>query len=279
MDVTPHELRTVEFREAWRGYRPDDVDDLLDRVAATLELRVEQVQQLTARLEHAESEARHGQEVEEMLRRTLLLAQQTADEAVAAAEARARALVDDAEARANAIMQHAESDAVESGAAQRRRIDREMTELGQLRDQLLVDVEALEKFEEEYRGRIRAMVEADLAVLDQRAGVTAPPRPAVHDIDLPAPAVSVDVREATPAGAAAVEAVVAEVPSGPAAAVAAPAAGEARRRTEPLDDDEFFASLREAVNDDTPLGPRDEVADSGAEPATGRFGALFHRRG
>ncbi len=28
-----------------------------------------------------------------------------------------------------------------------------------------------------------------------------------------------------------------------------------------LDDDAFFATLREAVHDDTPLGPRDEEAN------------------
>jgi hypothetical protein len=34
---------------------------------------------------------------------------------------------------------------------------------------------------------------------------------------------------------------------------------------EVLDDDAFFATLREAVRDDAPLGPRDEEADEGLD--------------
>ena len=47
-----------------------------------------------------------------------------------------------------------------------------------------------------------------------------------------------------------------------------------------LDDDAFFASLREAVRDDTPLGPRPDDAESIADETdeTGRFGNVFKRR-
>jgi DivIVA domain-containing protein len=37
MDVTPHDLRNAELREAFRGYRPDEVEELLERAAITLE--------------------------------------------------------------------------------------------------------------------------------------------------------------------------------------------------------------------------------------------------
>jgi hypothetical protein len=45
--------------------------------------------------------------------------------------------------------------------------------------------------------------------------------------------------------------------------------------TDSLDDDAFFASLREAVRDDAPLGPRDDEQatffDAGAEQDRRRF--------
>ena len=44
---------------------------------------------------------------------------------------------------------------------------------------------------------------------------------------------------------------------------------------EPLDDDAFFASLREAVRDDEPLGPRDDY-DELDDPDENR--KLFRRR-
>ena len=34
MDVTPHDLRNAELREAFRGYRPEEVEELLERVQA-----------------------------------------------------------------------------------------------------------------------------------------------------------------------------------------------------------------------------------------------------
>jgi len=46
-----------------------------------------------------------------------------------------------------------------------------------------------------------------------------------------------------------------------------------------LDDDAFFASLREAVTDETPLGPRDPAAGSASYDQDDRGGGLFRRRG
>ena len=37
MDVTPQELRGSEIKEAWRGYHRDEVDELLERAAVTIE--------------------------------------------------------------------------------------------------------------------------------------------------------------------------------------------------------------------------------------------------
>src|SRR2546423_1274449 len=35
MDVTPHDLRNAELREAFRGYRPEEVEELLELAAVT----------------------------------------------------------------------------------------------------------------------------------------------------------------------------------------------------------------------------------------------------
>jgi hypothetical protein len=53
---------------------------------------------------------------------------------------------------------------------------------------------------------------------------------------------------------------------------------------EVLDDDAFFATLREAVHDDTPLGPRDEADATGEnmffdqEAENSGFRDVFRRR-
>jgi len=80
MDVTPHDLRNAELREAFRGYRPDEVEELLERAAITLERMHERNRQLQEKIATLEAEGSSAKEMETVLRQTLLLAQRTADE-------------------------------------------------------------------------------------------------------------------------------------------------------------------------------------------------------
>jgi hypothetical protein len=49
---------------------------------------------------------------------------------------------------------------------------------------------------------------------------------------------------------------------------------------ETLDDDQFFASLREAVTDETPLGPRDDQPERALfDQDDANRSSLFRRRG
>jgi len=64
----------------------------------------------------------------------------------------------------------------------------------------------------------------------------------------------------------------------PTPAAARPPLFDAEPEPEHLDDDAFFASLREAVTDETPLGPRDPAPGSAPYDQDDR-GGLFRRRG
>src|SRR5215471_21174379 len=98
MDVTPQELRDVEIREAWRGYHRDDVDELLERAAATIEHLQEEVRQAQLRAAQAppppaartpavtppppvpERERRPPGIDTDVIQRTLVMAQKAADD-------------------------------------------------------------------------------------------------------------------------------------------------------------------------------------------------------
>src|SRR6187431_706272 len=99
MDVTPQVINEVEFHQRMRGYDPDEVDDFLERVAAAVEElhdRVRQAEQRAAAAERS-APAAAGRTAErtlaasaapsgkgddtESIRRTLVLAQRTADAA------------------------------------------------------------------------------------------------------------------------------------------------------------------------------------------------------
>lgn len=340
MDVTPRELRDIDIREGFRGYNRDDVDELLERAAATIEAQNERVRRLTEQVSSAESApapastAGGSRETEEMLHRTLLLAQRAADEAVAEAQFKARQILDDAESKARAQLSEAESSARRQVEGERRRLESEVLELASRREALLADVDGLEKFESEYRQRLRRALEADLESLAGKVPAAPSARPPIHDVDLPqseaagasstppppsaapsfTPTAAPQTPQAPATDAGPPTAEIRSVPSwdqpspssapstpstpegsttlgGSAAAAAAgndAPTGEAARPplfaaesgndAEPLDDEAFFASLREAVSDQSPLGPRDDASDSPSSFEDDEKSGLFRRR-
>lgn len=360
MDVTPQELRGSEIKEAFRGFNRDEVDDLLERAAATIENLTRQVQELESRASN-EPPLPTSRDDAEMLQRTLLLAQRAADDAVNEAQAHARQLIEESEARAQALVGEAESTARRIADGERRRLEEEITELSSRRDTLSGDADALEEYVSGYRERVRAAVEADLALIGNQTIEPPSTRPEVHEVEIPVsryerpaerepesapvrmfetgPAESEpESRVAQPSYAEAsrpsetqwpppADTSSADASSRSSAAVAAPprdefvapvaaasspwladadAPGDHANADVPapwdqftaehqpfpieaavaveanavdggdeLDDDAFFASLREAVRDEAPLGPREEASpffdDDPVEERRGRF--------
>jgi cell division initiation protein len=308
MDVTPRELRDTDIREGFRGYHRDDVDELLERAASTVEGLTERVRQLTERLSSAEGSAGKSRETEEMLQRTLVLAQKTADEAISEAQQRARTILEESETKAHNLVTEAEDTSRRIAENERQRLESEVQDLSSRRDTLNADVEALEKYEREYRSRLRKAIETELDSLGKFAGPQRQ-RPKLHDVNVPPPreAIANSGRPSAPSPnpsqsqAPSPSMPTAEIgavdpfptpPPEPPRPVPSPSAepsfpGPDPTSSEPvpkpqvgdspgladfvpadeplepevLDDDAFFATLREAVRDDAPLGPRDEEDD------------------
>jgi DivIVA domain-containing protein len=308
MEITPRELRDVEIRAEMRGYHRDEVNELLERAASTIEAANERIGQLNERVGSLQSEAGKTRETEDILHRTLLLAQRAADEAVAEATAKARQLLDDAEIQSRRLVADAESDARRKGEHERQRLEGEILELAGRRDALLADVEALTRFEAEYRERMVRALEADLFALRSRPTTAPGTRPEPTDVEIPVAAEGiatseVDVRnlfeqgpapapepapESSPEPAPAPEpAPVAsvETPAPTPTPVPAPTPAPIDLLAndgvdaDVLDDDAFFATLRDAVHDDAPLGPRedDNFFDQDATDG-GTFRDVFRRR-
>jgi cell division initiation protein len=195
MDVTPHDLRNAELREAFRGYRPDEVEELLERAAITLERMHERNRQLQEKIAGLEAEGSTAKEMESVLRQTLLLAQRTADETVTAAHEKSRHLIEESEDRALTLTSEAEEQARIVGEAQRQKYEAIVAELSARRDLLTLDIDALERVQADYRGRLRAVLEKELEELDRRAALPQQSRPELHEIDLSAVPVPPDQSE------------------------------------------------------------------------------------
>src|SRR6478609_6719551 len=182
MEITPRELRDIEIHSEIRGYSRDEVNDLLERAAAAIEASNERVTQLQQRLTSAQTEALGNRETEDILHRTLLLAQRAADEAVAEATAKSRQMLDEAEMSSRRVVAEAEADARKRGDSERRRLEDEIVDLATRRDTLLADVEALTRFDAEYRERMVRALESDLSVLRSRPTTAPASLPETSDV-------------------------------------------------------------------------------------------------
>jgi cell division septum initiation protein DivIVA len=210
---------------------------------------------------------------DDLIQRTLILAQKAADQTIA--EANAYALRTKEEANTTAAKTIADA------TAEMQRIEHERTsaleevlrELENRKVSLEAGIDLLERFDTEYRSRLRSAIESDLRSLEARPIVELGERPEVPQLVAPVettPAVeapSEPVAEvAAASGIASLGDLVAQTPPAPVEAAIAEAAPvvEEPLSADVLDDDAFFASLREAVRNEAPLGADDEDDDKGS---------------
>ena len=169
MPLTPEDIRTKEFRNSIRGYNEHEVDAFLDEVEGELTRLLRENSELRERVTAASQLAQATPapapmgETEEMLRRTLLLAQRTADETVAQAKSDADRIVADAQAHTQQLIGHAQQQA-----------NAHIADLDARRKTLEQHIEGLRAFEREYRTRLKAYLEAQLRDLDGRGGAVPP---------------------------------------------------------------------------------------------------------
>jgi DivIVA domain-containing protein len=223
MELSPAAITGVEFDQVRKGYDPEQVRSFLNQIARGVEsmkgqLAEEQnrTRQAQARLAEAASVARPAETADaESISRALVLAQRTADAAiaearaqaasiVAAAEERAQGLANDAEAKAADRILRAETEARRRGEEERARADAELREVVGRRDRTQAELERLERaivgHRESVRGSIERLHEALSASLAFEAGRDAGD-PGRVEVSVP-PLREVPVAVATPAAGA-----------------------------------------------------------------------------
>ena len=207
MDVTPQLIEQIDFSEKWKGYDPDEVDDFLERVGATLTGLLDQVRRLGERAEAAERAARDstpasapvGQDDPEIQEasRTLVLAKRTADAAVAEARAEASGLLSEAKAKSETdlaksaresdrlvrealakrdeLLKKAEKDAEAEYADQRDDFRRQVEDLESQKLRLLEEVKVVEGRIADYRDDIAKVRDSMQELLDDPESLRAQP--------------------------------------------------------------------------------------------------------
>lgn len=251
MDVSPQTLREVEFREKLRGYNQDDVDEFLERVAAGVEILQDRLRQATDRALRAEQRASETSEADEAVRKTLVLAQRTADLAVQEAKDQAAALVEAARTEAKRIEAEAHAQARRVAQEAQARLRADLAALEVARSRLRTDVGALERHVEEQRARVRDAMREALRRLDSQVPPVAPAPPEAR-VDVPPPPAEDDSDGS-------------DQPGGPALADERPAPGPMAATAVDQDDDIDGGDNREGEHGE--LDEEGDVGGSGEEPS------------
>ncbi|HEV2768315.1 MAG TPA: DivIVA domain-containing protein [Acidimicrobiales bacterium] len=173
-DLSPQRLREAQFAEAWRGYRMDQVRELLDHAAEALE-------DLRNRARHADERAAVAERrlveraADDEVSRTLVLAQRTADTAVSEARAEAARLLGDAEERSRAMLAEVQLRAEQLEREMESRAEAALAELNDRRAALEADVALLADYVERQRSTLADELRQLLSWLDGGGHLDAPP--------------------------------------------------------------------------------------------------------
>lgn len=165
MDLTARDIHEKQFHDAWRGYNQEEVDDFLDRIAEVLDRVQRENETLQKRVNELDTAVSASRDTEEMLKKTLVSAQQAAEEAIATAKAKASELITEAEERARRSIEEA-TERVQSAEAEARRKTLEAEREHHVkRTELDSNIERLQTLENELKGRIKGFLEQQAQML------------------------------------------------------------------------------------------------------------------
>ena len=166
MDITAGDIHEKQFHDAWRGYNQEEVDDFLDRVADVLEQTRRANESLTERMRELEGQLASAREGEQMLKKTLVTAQQHAEEAMAAARAHADKILAEATERGRSVTEEArtKASAIESDA--RKRMQEAVRAGEQRRRDLETSIEKLRTLEAETKQKLKGFLDSQQRTLN-----------------------------------------------------------------------------------------------------------------
>jgi len=142
--LTPLDIHNKEFSKGFRGYNEDEVNEFLDQVIKDYELIIREKKQLEEKVAELTEKLGYFTNIEETLNKSILIAQETAEEVKRSAQKEAKLIIKEAEKNADRIISEA--------LAKSRKI--------------AVEVEELKRQAKVFRTRFRMLVEAQLEMLN-----------------------------------------------------------------------------------------------------------------
>lgn len=150
LPLTVLDIANKEFKTSIRGYNQDEVDEFLDEVMRNYEALIRENDELRQSTAGMGEKLEQYRALEQTLQNTLVVAQSTADDMKQAARKEAELIVREAEARARELIQKAEDQVVRQHA----------------------EMDRLKRETEQFRARVKSLLESQLALLNQGFSLT-----------------------------------------------------------------------------------------------------------
>ena len=164
--LTPMEIHNKDFKRATiRGYKEDDVEEFLDRVAADYEKLYRENEKLKEQANLNEKEISQFRRLEKNLQDTLMVAQKTAEEVISSAKKNAEEMRNNTQQECQNIREEAKMEA-------RRRMDDAANKISVL----TAEYDRLLREKNDFLLKIRTALESELAVTVQLLNSTPHPK-------------------------------------------------------------------------------------------------------
>ncbi|TGB04989.1 DivIVA domain-containing protein [Halobacillus salinus] len=144
MPLTPLDIHNKDFTRGFRGYDEDEVNNFLDQVIKDYEIIIRQKKELEREVNQLNERLGHFNSIETTLNKSILVAQETAEEVKTNAQKESKLIIKESEKNADRII----NEALEKS----RRIN--------------IEVEDMKKQAKVFKTRLRMLVEAQLDMID-----------------------------------------------------------------------------------------------------------------
>jgi len=147
MPLTPLDIHNKEFSKGFRGYDEDEVNEFLNQVIKDYEALIRQNKEFEEQIAQLNEKLGHFSNIEESLSKSLVVAQETAEEVKTNAKKEAQLIIKEAEKNADRIINEA--------LMKSRKV--------------ALEIEELKKRASIFRTRFKTLLEAQLEMLDEKS--------------------------------------------------------------------------------------------------------------
>ncbi|MDQ0155937.1 DivIVA domain-containing protein [Robertmurraya andreesenii] len=144
MPLTPLDIHNKEFNKGFRGYDEDEVNEFLDQVIKDYEIIIREKKELEEKLNDLNERLGHFSSIEETLNKSIVIAQEAAEEVKRNAQKEAKLIIKEAEKNADRIVNESLSKA----------------------RKIALEIEDLKKQSKVFRTRFKMLIEAQLDLLN-----------------------------------------------------------------------------------------------------------------